>query len=444
MATTWNDPDETTQVFDSERLEGAASGSERWYISPDGRTKEVLAAREIIERARAGSLADGTLVWRDGLTDWTRLDAVPELMQAVRAFRSSFADAEGVAETRIMDGSLDRETSARESASKVALPVSLPPLPPIPGVGRSSGPLPPLTGANVSPRPPAQTLSGAPLPPPPSLPPLGSRKSVPDQDDEPKTAVAHAVPERPAAAQSTPSQKAREFAAGVSHWIERARPVVARYSERARVYVERDYVIPRLGRVSGRLLAAVAGALLLLIIVSLSFIGDDEPERTPMPASNTAESQPSVMPIGEQQVDPEEGLDMDDVDPKAASQPKAVSPAELKSLGPGEKAPEVTKESAARAAQRAAKSKEFDVYAAKSALSAAATKAARCKQGPAGEGSVRVKIAPSGKVASVTLTTPAFQGTAAGNCVEQVFRQATVPPFSGEEKTVFKKFRIDD
>ena len=150
------------------------------------------------------------------------------------------------------------------------------------------------------------------------------------------------------------------------------------------------------------------------------------------------------MPIGEQQVDPEEGLDMDDVDPKAASQPKAVSPAELKSLGPGEKAPEAPKESAARAAQRAAKSKEFDVYAAKSALSAAATKAARCKQGPAGEGSVRVKIAPSGKVASVTLTTPAFQGTAAGNCVEQVFRQATVPPFSGEEKTVFKKFRIDD
>lgn len=440
MATTWNDPDETTQVFDSERLEGAASGSERWYISPDGRSKEVLAAREIIERARAGSLADGTLVWRDGLTDWTRLDAVPELMQAVRAFRSSFADADA-AETRIMDSSLDRASAAHESASKVVLPVSLPPLPPIPGVGRSSGPLPPLGGANVSPRPVAQTLSGAPLPPPPSLPPLGSRKSVPDQD-EPKTEVAHAVPERPVSAPSTPSLKASELAATVGQWVERARPVVARYSDRARGYVERDYIIPRLGRVSGRLLAAVAGALLLLVVVALSFIGDDEPEASDTPATSSAPAVADGESNVEPRVDQGEGLDMDEAEPK--SRPKAVSPAELESLRPGEKAPEVTKDSTARGAPRGAKSKEFDVYAAKSALSAAATKAARCKQGPSGEGSVRVKIAPSGKVSDVALTTPAFQGTAAGNCVEQVFRQATVPPFSGDEKTVFKKFRIDD
>ena len=88
MASNWDEnADEATHVFENDDAENATvPSSERWYISADGRTKEVLEARAIIERARAGSLSDSTLVWRDGLSDWTRLDAVPELMQAVRAF----------------------------------------------------------------------------------------------------------------------------------------------------------------------------------------------------------------------------------------------------------------------------------------------------------------------------------------------------------------------
>src|SRR5690606_12609464 len=91
---------------------------------------------------------------------------------------------------------------------------------------------------------------------------------------------------------------------------------------------------------------------------------------------------------------------------------------------------------------KVAASQEFDVFAAKTAFTTAAGNAAQCKNGPKGEGTVRIKIAPSGKVSSVNLTTPAFQGSASEACIVQAFQQTTVPPFTGEETTVFKKFSI--
>ena len=86
----------------------------------------------------------------------------------------------------------------------------------------------------------------------------------------------------------------------------------------------------------------------------------------------------------------------------------------------------------------------FDVAAAKASLEAAAAKAGRCKSAgaPQGTGSVRVKIEPNGKVSEVSLMSKEFQGTEASGCIEKAFRQASVPAFSGEAKTVFKKFTI--
>ncbi len=434
MVTSWNDPEETTQVFDSERIEGAASGSERWYISPDGKSKEVLAAREIIERARAGSLSDSTLVWRDGLTDWTRLDSVPELMQAVRAFRAS-TDSDELATVML-------DPDAGKSAADLEKPpaLSLPPLHSIPGAARPTTSLPPLPALPGSPRPPTQTLSGAPLPPPPSLPPIpGARKSVPDADKP--ADVSSAAPTTIARAASGGALSAQAVSAKVTSLVDKARPVVAQYSERARTYLERDYDLPKLGRVSGRILAAVGAAVLVLTVVALASLGDDDASTVDPTATSATTVSTTVEQAAETRaVDDESGLDLDGAEAKQA-QPRPVSLSDLKSLAPGEKPPEVTKESAARGS-RSAKGKEFDVYAAKSALSAAANKASRCK-GPKGEGSVRVKIAPSGKVSSVTVTTAPIAGSAAAGCVEQAFRQATVPPFSGDEKTVYKKFTIN-
>lgn len=439
MATSWNDPDETTQVFDSERVESAASGSERWYISPDGKTKEVLAAREIIERARAGALSDSTLVWRDGLSDWTRLDAVPELMQAVRAFRASAPSDENL--TVVAEAIPTKDGPG---------PVSLPPLPPLPGAGRSSAPLPPMPAAPGAPRPPIQTISGAPLPPPPSLPPLPGRKSVSDGDIEkaslPTGPSTTSVPATASVAANAAalSLKARALASGMSGLVDKARPVVTSYSNQAKAYLERSYDLPKVGAVSGKMLALGGVGLVVVLFLIARMTADDS---TSKDAAATAETPAIGSPTpGTEPATAESGLDLDGAEDNApAGEPKAVALSELKSLGPGEKAPEVVKESVSRASggARGGRAKEFDVYAAKAALSAAASKAARCKQGPRGEGSVRVKIAPSGKVVSVTLQTPAFQKSGAAACVEQAFRQASVPPFSGEEKTVYKKFVVN-
>jgi hypothetical protein len=279
------------------------------------------------------------------------------------------------------------------------------------------------------------------------LPPLpGARKSVPDADKHAEKAVdvSSAAPTTIVKAASGGALNVQAVGARVSSVlgdvVEKARPVVAAYSERTKAYLNRDYDLPKVGRVSGRLLAAIAAGVvgLLLLIVWLS--GDDEPS---VEQAATSASTPGAAVVDAPETraaGDESGLDLDRAEAKPTDS-KAVSLSELKSLSPGEKPPEVTKESAARAGGgRGAKAKEFDVYAAKSALSTAAAKAGRCK-GPKGEGSVRVKIAPSGKVASVTLTTPALQ--AAAGCVEQAFRQATVPPFGGDDKTVYKKFVIN-
>jgi hypothetical protein len=83
--------------------------------------------------------------------------------------------------------------------------------------------------------------------------------------------------------------------------------------------------------------------------------------------------------------------------------------------------------------------------AALTALSAAATSAASCKRpgGPTGTGTVSVTFSPEGPVASVNVSAP-FGGTPVCNCVQTVFRNARVAPFSGSSVTLSKSFRIAD
>ncbi len=87
---------------------------------------------------------------------------------------------------------------------------------------------------------------------------------------------------------------------------------------------------------------------------------------------------------------------------------------------------------------------EFDRSAAIAALSAAAGRAAGCKQpdDPAGGANVSITFAPSGRVTSSKVTTPPFQGTPTGGCIAAAFRAATVPPFEGAPVTVTKNVSI--
>ncbi len=77
------------------------------------------------------------------------------------------------------------------------------------------------------------------------------------------------------------------------------------------------------------------------------------------------------------------------------------------------------------------------------ALSSASSTAASCKRegGPTGTGSVSVTFSPDGPVSSVVVSAP-FAGTPVGSCIQTVFRNVRVPPFSGSAVTLSKSFRI--
>jgi hypothetical protein len=64
------------------------------------------------------------------------------------------------------------------------------------------------------------------------------------------------------------------------------------------------------------------------------------------------------------------------------------------------------------------------------ALAAVAGKARACAGGTPGTVSLRLTVAPSGRIAQVTVTGP-FAGTPAGACVERAVRTATFPPWDG-------------
>ena len=86
---------------------------------------------------------------------------------------------------------------------------------------------------------------------------------------------------------------------------------------------------------------------------------------------------------------------------------------------------------------------EFNRGAARSALSSAAGAASGCGQsgGPTGRGSAQVTFSSSGRVSGVSVGPP-FAGTAVGSCAAAAFRNASVPPFSGNSVSLGKSFFI--
>lgn len=82
--------------------------------------------------------------------------------------------------------------------------------------------------------------------------------------------------------------------------------------------------------------------------------------------------------------------------------------------------------------------------AANAALAAAAAAARNCRNhgdAPTGQGRAAVTFAPDGSAVAVNLTSR-FSGTAIGECVAALFRQAHAPPFTGDSVTLFYTFEI--
>ncbi len=86
----------------------------------------------------------------------------------------------------------------------------------------------------------------------------------------------------------------------------------------------------------------------------------------------------------------------------------------------------------------------FSTAAAGATLSEVTARASSCRsaEDPSGVARIQVTFAPSGRVTQAVLSGPPFAGTATGSCIASRFREATVPPFSGEYVTVSKTVTI--
>jgi hypothetical protein len=86
----------------------------------------------------------------------------------------------------------------------------------------------------------------------------------------------------------------------------------------------------------------------------------------------------------------------------------------------------------------------FDRAAAAASLAAIAAEVTSCKAegGPSGEGHAIVIFSPNGSVASARVDGRPFAGTAIGGCVTRMFRAARVPPFTGQDVPIRKRFVV--
>jgi hypothetical protein len=86
----------------------------------------------------------------------------------------------------------------------------------------------------------------------------------------------------------------------------------------------------------------------------------------------------------------------------------------------------------------------FDSQAATAALSEAAATASSCRKDgdPAGNATVIVRYAPSGRATSAVVESGPFAGTVSGGCIATTFRKTRVPPFSGDYVSVKKTISL--
>jgi hypothetical protein len=88
----------------------------------------------------------------------------------------------------------------------------------------------------------------------------------------------------------------------------------------------------------------------------------------------------------------------------------------------------------------------FPEKAAAAALAAAAESARACRPsgGPGGEARVKVTFATSGDVVYAEVVGGPFAGGPAAECVARKFRNAHLPPFSGEARTLEAGVRMGE
>jgi tetratricopeptide (TPR) repeat protein len=70
--------------------------SARWFYSADDQPRGPVPLEQLLELLRSGQLPSSALVWRQGMEEWTRADAVPEILPQLRSGAPGAARAGGV------------------------------------------------------------------------------------------------------------------------------------------------------------------------------------------------------------------------------------------------------------------------------------------------------------------------------------------------------------
>jgi hypothetical protein len=68
-------PDDAPDAPNAE--EGSAPPRDEWKVNVEGREIVGMTAAEVVSKLRSGELSGQSLAWRDGMEDWTAIDALP-------------------------------------------------------------------------------------------------------------------------------------------------------------------------------------------------------------------------------------------------------------------------------------------------------------------------------------------------------------------------------
>ena len=392
-----------------------------WAVDyPDGQDRELTVA--VLEKELAsGTIGLSTLVWREGMGEWLELGQVAEL-------KSITAPAKPAP---IPEPPAQRPKAYSAPRLDLAKLGGLPKPPPAPSAPLVDFPL--REAMSSAPPPPA------PKPRSPTMAGIGALPLLPTPSSPMAEAIAPALAFPPPAPVMVPAPAlAAPFAAPVQSSF--ARPSPTPVGATASVAN-----IPDWPQKKSRAPLVIGGILLVAIAAGAFFMLGSSEDKLPPPVPISA--LPAAVPTTRAAVaEPQAAADApsntgEGQGARTAVEPPSPSPTVTPNAGFAE-----LFASGARHAdgKGPGPTQRFDQGAANKALAAAAFMTAKCREkgGPAGKATLVVTFAPSGQVASATVSDPPFAGTSSGACIAAAMKNATVPAFSGLPGTVTKIISI--
>ncbi|HEX2731124.1 MAG TPA: zinc-ribbon domain-containing protein [Polyangiaceae bacterium] len=492
------DDEEATQIMNSPLSvagsTGSGQGPDVWTVNLTDDDQQPMTTQQIVEGWVSGKVTDDAFVWRDGMSDWQPVREVGELADAIAAAESSrkpatprapAVQAQALGQIGVVQRPASEVRKGNASASRPAGLGAGAMGAGAMGVGAMGGAASTLGGAAAAkPRPATFDLFG----PPRSLerdshPHASPVGGPPAQSSE--NSVVFSLEALKAAAGKTESRAAESRASEdlltLGGMDSMGSPMSAPLIEV--IPTRPPPAAPVMGVAAQPAFAPVAApaakktpawiwAVLGLVILGGGFFGgrmltgsgSEGAAAATAARAGTADTASVEAQKAEDEKKAAEAKKAEEdkkaEDAKKAEEDKKAEEEKNAALGKtpgtpavgggsgaskpadkgGEKPPEKTGGGGGGGGGRA-----FDVGAAKSALSSAASQVASCKSGdgPTGSGKVQVTFAPSGRVTSANVTAGPFGGTSVGGCVARTFRAAKVPSFDGDPVTVSKSFSIN-